>query len=154
MEALNLPNYTFRYKEDSGKKFIFDFVRQKFVALTPEEWVRQNFLRYLNEGLKYPSSLTGVEKAVKINGLNQRCDIVVYNRSGCAAMIVECKAPSVAIGPSTLEQAARYNVTLQVPFLVLTNGIQHYCIRTDVGNGESRLLKGFPSFDELQQVKV
>ncbi len=150
MEVLNLPAYSFRYKEETGKKFIFDFVRQKFVALTPEEWVRQNFLCYLTEGLKYPASLTGVEKAVKVNGLTQRCDIVVYNRSGCPAMIVECKAPSVTIGKVTLEQAARYNVTLRVPYLVLTNGKQHYCIYTDADTGQSKALNGLPSFADLQ----
>lgn len=150
METLNLPAFSFRYKEEKGKKFIFDLIRRKFVVLTPEEWVRQNFLRYIAEGLKYPSSLTGVEKMVLINGLKQRCDIVVYNRSGAPVMIVECKAPHVSIGNNVLDQAARYNISLRVPYLVLTNGMQHYCVHTDPASGQSHLMAGFPAYEALQ----
>ena len=149
MEKLNLPEYTFRYKEEKGKKFIFDEVRAKFVALTPEEWVRQNFLRFMEAHLHYPKALTGVEKMLKVNGLSQRCDILLYNRRGAPVLIVECKAPSVPVNTRTLSQAARYNTTLKVPFLVLTNGLTHYCIKTDVETGDHEALSGFPSFEEL-----
>lgn len=149
MEKLNLPQYTFRYKEESGKKFIFDEVRAKFVALTPEEWVRQNFLRFMAEQLKYPKALTGVEKMLKVNGLSQRCDVLLFNRQGVPVLIVECKAPSVPVDSKTLSQAARYNTTLKVPYLVLTNGVNHYCIKTDVETGDFEALSGFPSFHEL-----
>jgi hypothetical protein len=149
MEKLNLPEYTFRYKEEKGKKFIFDEVRAKFVALTPEEWVRQNFLRFMEAHLHYPKALTGVEKMLKVNGLSQRCDILLYNRRGVPVLIVECKAPSVPVNTRTLSQAARYNTTLKVPFLVLTNGLTHYCIKTDVETGDHEALSGFPSFEEL-----
>ena len=149
-ETLNLPVFTFRYKEEGAKKFIFDEVRGKFVALTPEEWVRQNFLKFMAQHLGYPSVLTGVEKLLKVNGLSQRCDILVFNRKGHSVLIVECKAPSVNIDVSTLSQAARYNTTLKVPYLVLTNGLKHYCIYTDTKTGQSSSQNGFPSFEKLQ----
>jgi hypothetical protein len=149
MEKLNLPEYIFRYKEEKGKKFIFDEVRGKYVVLTPEEWVRQNFLRFMADQLKYPTALTGVERMLKVNGLSQRCDILLYNRRGVPVLIVECKAPSVPVNLKTLNQAARYNTTLKVPYLVLTNGKTHYCIKTEVETGDFEALRGFPAFEEL-----
>lgn len=151
MKTLNLPPSTFRYKEEAGKKFIFDEVRGKYISLTPEEWVRQNFLHYMAKHLGYPRNLTGVEKMLKVNGLSQRCDIVLFNRKGHPVLIVECKAPSVEVDKSTLAQAARYNTALKVPFLILTNGMKHYCIYTDIKTGEFSAQNGFPSFDELQK---
>ncbi|SFE63652.1 type I restriction enzyme HsdR N-terminal domain-containing protein [Thermophagus xiamenensis] len=150
MEPLNLPHYNFRYKEIGGKMFIFDEVRQKFVSLTPEEWVRQHFLQFMKRNLNYPSNLTGVERKVNVNGLTQRCDIILYNRKGQPVMIVECKAPSVNIDETTLAQAARYNTTLGVPYLVLTNGLKHYCIRIENDKGRYSLERQFPTFDSLQ----
>ncbi|PWD99928.1 type I restriction enzyme HsdR N-terminal domain-containing protein [Marinilabilia rubra] len=150
MKTLNLPSFTFRYKDEAGKKFIFDVVRGKFVSLTPEEWVRQNFLHFMSQHLGYPSNLTGVEKMLKVNGLSQRCDVVLFNRKGHPVIIVECKAPSIEVDKTTLAQAARYNTTLKVPFLVLTNGLKHYCIFTDVKTGRHSAKNGFPSFEELQ----
>jgi len=150
MKPLNLPQGSFRYKEQDGKKFIYDEVRQKFVALTPEEWVRQNFLHFMSRFLGYPPSLTGVEKMVKVHGLTQRCDIVLYNRKGTPVMIVECKAPSVKIDENTLAQAARYNTALGVSYLVLTNGMKHYCIETRANDHSFAIKSQFPSFDELQ----
>jgi len=147
---LNLPECTFRYKEESGKKFIFDEVRGKYVALTPEEWVRQNFLHFMSHNLNYPTSLTGVEKMLKINQLSQRCDILLYNRKGRAVLIVECKAPSVKINQAAVNQAARYNTTLKVPYLILTNGLQHYCIHTNSETGSYSVEKDFPAFEALQ----
>ncbi|HKK67949.1 MAG TPA: type I restriction enzyme HsdR N-terminal domain-containing protein, partial [Bacteroidales bacterium] len=140
MKELNLPDFVFKYKEERNKKFIFDEVRGKYVALTPEEWVRQNFLRFMCEHLKYPATLTGVEKMLKVNGLSQRCDILLYNRQGRPVLIVECKAPSVTVDSKTMGQAARYNTTLKVPFLVLTNGLQHYCIKTNTETGDFEAL--------------
>jgi type I site-specific restriction endonuclease len=150
MQQLNLPEYSFRYKEENGKKFIFDEVRKKFVVLTPEEWVRQNFLQFMSRQLKYPPNLIGVEKTIKVHGLLQRCDIVLYNRKGVPAMIVECKAPSVKVDASTLFQAARYNTALEVPYLVLTNGLSHYCIFIDLKEGSHSVKSQFPDFEELQ----
>lgn len=150
MTALNLPNFSFRYKEEAGKKFIFDGVRRKFVVLTPEEWVRQNFIRYMHEYLQYPPGLTGVEKMVKVGGMAQRCDVVIYNRLGNPALIVECKAPSIEIDEAALAQAARYNTAVRVPYLVLTNGMKHFCVYTNPHTGDYSVLDSFPAFKDLQ----
>jgi hypothetical protein len=150
MTTLNLPAFSFRYKEYDGIKFIFDDIRRKFVVLTPEEWVRQNFLRYMADHLFYPAGLTGVEKMLKVNGLSQRCDIVLFNRAGLPVLMVECKAPSVPVGESVLRQAARYNTVLKVPYLLLTNGLRHYCIYTNTETGAFSAINKFPAFEELQ----
>ena len=150
MTTLNLPFFSFRYKEEAGKKFIFDGVRRKFVVLTPEEWVRQNFIRYLHEYLHYPPGLTGVEKMIKIAGMAQRCDVVMYNRRGDPALIVECKAPSVEVDEAVLAQAARYNTVVRVPYLVLTNGLKHFCVYTNPQSGDYSVLTSFPLFEDLE----
>ena len=125
---LNFPPFSFSLRDTGQSKQIFDFVRKRYVALTPEEWVRQNLLRFLTETYRYPASLMAVEKAVSVNGLTQRADVVVYNRDGQPWMIAECKAPSVPISRDTFYQAARYNISLRVPFFVMTNGNEHFCI--------------------------
>jgi type I site-specific restriction endonuclease len=96
------------------------------VALTPEEWVRQNFLLYLIEEKKMPRNLMRVEMSLKLNSMSKRCDIVVYSTTGEPLLAVECKAPSVAITQKVFEQIARYNLCLKVPYLAVTNGVQHY----------------------------
>lgn len=125
---LNFPAFSFSVRDAGQSKQIFDFVRKRYVALTPEEWVRQHLLRFLHETYRYPASLMAVEKAVNVNGLTQRADVVVYNREGKPWMIAECKAPSVALSRDTFYQAARYNLSLQVPFFLMTNGEDHFCI--------------------------
>ena len=141
---LNLPEFEFAIKTEGQSKQIFDPVRKRFVTLTPEEWVRQHFLRYMTDYRAYPASLLAVEKQVKVNNLNQRADIVVYNREGKPWIIVECKAPSVTINQDTFLQAARYNLSLNVPFFALTNGIEHFCL---FFNGEAfEFLNDLPDF--------
>jgi Type I restriction enzyme R protein N terminus (HSDR_N) len=141
---LNLPEFEFAIKTEGQSKQIFDPVRKRFVTLTPEEWVRQHFLRYMTDYRSYPGSLLAVEKQVKVNNLNQRADIVVYNREGKPWLIVECKAPSVNIDHDTFLQAARYNLSLNVPFFALTNGIEHFCL---FFNGEAfEFLNDLPDF--------
>lgn len=105
------------------------------VTLTPEEWVRQNFILYLSTNKGYPLSLMAVEANVNINGLSQRADIVVYNTRRLPALIVECKAPSVKITQSVFEQALRYNIKLQTSLVCVTNGLQHYCAKLHGGGG-------------------
>ncbi len=128
---LNLPVYDFRLRSVGQRKQIFDSLRKKFVPLTPEEWVRQHFVQFLVQEKKYPSSLMAIEKGLKVHVLKKRTDIVVYNRFGNPWMIVECKAPEVEISEDTLFQAARYNMTLNVNYIALTNGMEHYCCRID-----------------------
>ncbi len=107
------------------QELIFDGIRKKWVALTPEEWVRQNFLNYLIRVKKYPASLIAVEKEIKLGDLIKRFDIVVYNKNSKPWMIIECKEMNVPLDTSVLDQVLRYNITLQVPYLVITNG--NYC---------------------------
>ena len=127
MIKLNLPVYNFRIREQNSKQQIFDTNRKKFVALTPEEWVRQNFTRYLVEEKQYPVSLISIEKGLLVERRNKRTDIVIYNRSGNPLVIVECKAPEVKITPDVFDQIVRYNISLNANYLVVTNGIEHFC---------------------------
>jgi len=126
MVKLNLPEYLFRIREVDSKTQIFDDFRKKFVALTPEEWVRQNFLRYLVTEKKYPKSLISVEAGLKLFTLKKRTDIVVYDNRGKPVLIVECKAPDVKISNEVFDQVVRYNMALRVKYMVLTNGLNHF----------------------------
>ncbi len=109
-----------------GREEIFDPVRRKYVVLTPEERVRQQTLHYLIHEKHFPVSLIAVERALSVNGLTKRTDIVAYSSEGKPLLLVECKAPDVRIDQATFDQAFRYNINLRVPFLVITNGKQFY----------------------------
>ena len=126
MQDLNFPSYTFRLKNSENNTHIFDVIRKKFVVLQPEEWVRQHCVQYLIQEKNYPISLINVEKVVLINGLKKRYDIVVFNPDGSLALVVECKAPKVKITQAAFDQIARYNLTLKAPYLMVTNGLNHY----------------------------
>lgn len=149
MESLNLPTYSFNIKLKEQRKYIFDFIRKKYVLLTPEEWVRQNFLRFLVDEKKYPATLIAVEKEFKLNTLSKRSDAVVYNKSGIPVLIIECKAASVKIDQKVFDQIARYNIKLNVDFLVVTNGLDHYCCKIDFQNHTYSFLKGIPDFNQM-----
>ena len=138
------PAFEPRIIEKEGKKFIFDSIRKKYVALKPEEWVRQNFIDYMVRTMNYPAGLIGVEKCVVVNGLRQRADILLYNRRGKPVMIIECKAPHIEIGQETIEQAARYNLSLGVKYLSITNGVANYCVMLDKTGQNHKLLAEFP----------
>jgi len=146
MEKLNLPTYSFNIKLIEQRKYIFDFIRKKFVILTPEEWVRQNFLKYLVDEKNYPASLIAVEKEFKLNKLSKRSDAIVYNKSGNPILIVECKAASVNIDQKVFDQIARYNMKLNVEFLVVTNGLEHYCCKINYKTQKYAFLKDIPEF--------
>lgn len=149
MQQLNLPPARFRTRISQGKPQIFDDIRKKFVALTPEEWVRQNFVKYLQNHCGYTPSLMAIEMPVEVNGLKQRADVVVYNRTGRPAVIIECKAPSVAVNNQVFDQAARYNLKLNVGYLMVTNGLIHYCAKLDYANGTYTMLNTPPLFHEF-----
>ncbi len=121
MVKIEYPNSPFSITERDGKPSIFDLIRKRWLTLTPEEWVRQNFLQYLVENKQYPPSLIGVEKELQLNEIKKRCDIVVY-RNGAPWMLIECKEPSVMLSTATIDQLLRYNIALPVPYLVITNG--------------------------------
>ena len=131
MWQLNLPAYNFRIIKKNEKPFIFDDLRKKFVALTPEEWVRQHFIRFLINVKHSPASLIAIEKQLVINGLKKRCDAVVYSRNAEPLMIIEFKATTVSIAQQTFDQAAVYNSKLKVDYFIISNGLKHYCCRLD-----------------------
>jgi len=125
MIRIEYPSFPFRIREEEGKELIFDELRRLWVRLTPEEWVRQNFLQYLVQTMRYPASLIAVERELKLGELRKRFDVLVYNRQHMPWLMVECKAMEVNLDESVLQQVLRYNIAVPVPFLVVTNG--HYC---------------------------
>ena len=131
LPKLNLPNVVLKTKLVEATTQVFDVVRKKYFKLTAEEWVRQHFINYLNKDKNYPFGLMGVEQMIKYNNLKTRADIVLYNIDGIPNMIVECKAPNMNITQDTFDQIARYNFKLRVKYLVVTNGLQHFCCEMD-----------------------
>ena len=144
LPKLNLPNSELKIKLVEETTQVFDEVRKKYFKLTTEEWVRQNFIHYLNKEKKYPFGLMGVEKMVKYNSLKTRADIVIYNREGMPSVIVECKAPNVKITQDAFNQIAKYNYKLRVKYLVVTNGLQHFCCEMDYENNKIAFLADIP----------
>ncbi|RYY40969.1 MAG: type I restriction enzyme HsdR N-terminal domain-containing protein [Chitinophagaceae bacterium] len=122
MIEVRYPEPQFRYREEAGKRYVFDALRRMWLLLTPEEWVRQNFLNYLQRELHYPAAFIALEKVIRLNDLKKRFDILVYDRSHQPWMIVECKASEVPLAPHVLDQALRYNISVPVSFVVITNG--------------------------------
>ena len=149
MQKLNLPEYSFRIKTTEGKSFIFDSLRKKFVRLTPEEWVRQNFVQFLIAEKKYSVSLIAVEAGVNVNNNPQRADLVVFNRSGNPLLVAEFKAPEVKINQQTFDQIVRYNMELKVPFLIVSNGMQHFCCKIDYTDNSYAFLPEIPDFSGI-----
>ncbi len=146
MQKLNFPQYNFDLKSKENKTFIFDEIRKKYIVLTPEEWVRQHFIRFLREEKHYPISLIAVEKQLIINNLKKRFDILVFHSNGLPNIIVECKAPSVKITQETFDQIARYNLNLNADLLIVTNGLNHYFCKLDSENQQYIFLEDFPSY--------
>ena len=150
MQNLNFPTYSFRLKNSKNNTHIFDVIRKKFVVLQPEEWVRQHCVQYLIQEKNYPISLINVEKVIVINGLKKRYDIVVFNPDGSLALVVECKAPKVKITQAAFDQIARYNLALKAPYLMVTNGLNHYfcTMNHDLENFE--FLETIPNYNTKQ----
>ena len=146
MQQLNFFTYTFRFKNSENKVSIFDEIRKKFIILTPEEWVRQHVVRFLLEEKKYPKSLINVEKVLKVNGLRKRYDVVVFNSDGSIFILIECKAPDIKIVQATFDQIARYNMTLNAQFLMVTNGLNHYFCQMDFENEKYQFLHELPMY--------
>lgn len=137
----------FRFKVDQdGRTLIFDSVRNKFLVNTPEEWVRQNTVKYFNEELGYPKSLIALEKSFQLHRRIKRTDIVVHDQNGQPQILVECKRPSVKITQATFDQAFRYNIILKVPYLVITNGEELYCCH--VKGDQVTFIEDIPAFEK------
>mgnify|MGYP004702821079 CR=1 FL=1 len=149
MQKLNLPEYHFRTIQKQKVELIFDEFRRRWVVLTPEEWVRQNFLKYLQEVKGCPKPLMAIEKVVEINGLQQRFDLLVYDRKGKPLMVAEFKAPEVAINQAVFDQVIRYNNSLMAPYILVSNGMEHFVCRIDFKGGSTEYLKEIPIFNQL-----
>jgi hypothetical protein len=150
MEKLNLPEVNFNTQTNSkGKTEVFDIIRRKYISFTPEEYVRQSFIHFLVDHKNFPPSLMAVEKALKVNNMTKRTDIVQYNKMGKAIIIIECKAPHIKIDENTFSQAAMYNMKMKVDYLIMTNGINHYCGKIDYEKNSLVYLKDIPDFNSL-----
>jgi hypothetical protein len=150
LQKLNFPQYQFEVKREDDRLLILDKIRKKWVILTPEEWVRQHTIAFLVASKKYPAGLVGIEKAVKINNMNKRFDVVCFDQEAKPLLLVECKAPEVEITQETLDQALRYNSQLQVSYLLLTNGITHVIAYIDYVQKKLEYLNDIPSYETIK----
>ena len=146
---LNLPPYPFKITEQNGQYFLFDEIRKKTLLITPEEWVRQHFVQFLVAQKKYPKSLIQLEGGLKLHGMNQRSDILVYNPSAEKILLVECKAPIVKITQAVFDQIARYNIIHRVPLLAVTNGLEHFYCRINFKEKKYIFLEELPDYDQF-----
>ena len=149
MKELNLPEYSFKITGEPGNEMIFDRVRRKYVRLTPEEWVRQNFVQYLIQKGNYPSGLMIIEAAIKLFKTKKRVDILIHDRTARPVMMVECKADDVELDENVIEQIATYNMQFKVPYLIVTNGMMNIAVKfnDDYSAWEQRDM--IPMFEEL-----
>ncbi|WP_443938342.1 type I restriction enzyme HsdR N-terminal domain-containing protein [Pedobacter sp. MW01-1-1] len=143
---LNLPPYPFKLTQKEEVYFIFDEIRKKHLVLTPEEWVRQHFIQYLVTEKKFPKTLIQLEGGLKLNELQKRSDILVYNTAAEKLVLIECKAPKVKINQTVFDQALRYNSIHQAPWIVLTNGVQHVYAKIDCNNGRFQFVEELPEY--------
>ncbi len=149
MQKLNLPEYDFHIEERDGKPCIFDQFRKKYLVLTPEENVRQHFSRYLIEEKGYPAGYLMTEYAVKVNRMSRRCDIIVFNKDLTYLALVECKAPEVKITQDVFDQVARYNLAFRVSYMMITNGLNHYCCKIDFTDRSVSFLNEIPEYSSI-----
>lgn len=126
MISIQFPQPQFRIKNERDKEFIFDKLRKKWLLLTPEEWVRQNFIQYLIEVKKYPASLIAIEKEMQLGELKKRFDVLIYNKDHKPWMMIECKGAEIKLTDATLQQLLRYNISIPVEFMIITNGNNTY----------------------------
>lgn len=148
-KKLNLPEYSFKIKSEGQRKYIFDNIRKRYVVLTPEEWVRQNLTTYLVEEKNYPASLIAVEMSLKINRMERRADIVLFSKLGNPLIIIECKAPGIKISQMVFDQVALYNMDMKVEYLIVSNGLVHYCAKLYHNERRWEFLKQIPDYSSL-----
>ena len=146
MLKLSFPNYEFRLKKIDEKRFIFDEIRKKYIELTAEEWVTQNCIKFLINEKKYKSQLIAVEKKIILNNLTKRFDIIAYDNNGDPNLLVECKAPNIAIRQETFDQILSYNRVINSKYLMITNGIIHYYCKIDNIDNKINFLKDIPNY--------
>lgn len=149
LTTLNLPTFEPRL---NNKQQIFDPIRKKWVALTPEEYIRQAFLAFLIEHRAYPKTLIKVEESITAFGKVKRCDAVIYNNEIEARAIVECKKPEVKLDSKVFEQIAIYNSTVKAPFLIVTNGMEHYCHKFNFKSNKAEFLNDIPNYNQIVNI--
>jgi hypothetical protein len=149
LKELNLPPYSFKITGDDKSEMIFDPLRKKYVRLTPEEWVRQNFLQYLIQQGKYSPGLIGVEVMFHFNKLKRRVDILIHDRTGKPVMIVECKSPDIQIDDKVFDQIVCYNMEYKVPYIIVTNGLVHYICKINHEDKSYEFLNVIPLFEDI-----
>ena len=149
MKELNLPAYDVKIRGTREKPEIFDFLRRRYVALTPEEWVRQHFTHWLVDHKGYPKGLLANEVALKKKEKTVRCDSIVYGNDQRPLMIIEYKAPTISLSQRVFTQISAYNLLLHVDYLVVSNGLQHYCLRMDYEHLTYQFLTNIPLYTEL-----
>lgn len=149
MIQLNLPPFPARLEQRQGKPYIWDEWRNKMVRLTPEEWVRQHLMHYLVEHLGYPKQLLGTEVGLKVGTMSKRADALLYDRQLRPQMLIECKAPEVRLSDEVLMQAIRYNMALSVPYLLLSNGLEHVVYHIDYTEQSYHNLSEIPNYRQL-----
>ena len=146
---LDLPHKKMQMRIQDGKKEVLDILRKKWVVLTPEEEVRQRFVHYLMDEKKFPAGLLAIEYSLKVNSLSRRADLVAFNSFGHPILMVECKAPSVKITQNVFDQIARYNLSMKVDYLILTNGLEHFCCQMDFKKQQYYFLEEIPDYHKI-----
>lgn len=149
MIPINLPPFDIKLQGDAAHPRIFDILRRRYVALTPEEWVRQHFVHYLVDHLGYPSTLLANEVNLQIGQKHLRADSVLYDRQLRPRLIVEYKAPSVAITQKVFDQITAYNLLLHVDYLIVSNGLNHYCLKLDKTAKKYLFIDHIPRYEEI-----
>jgi len=150
MKKLNLPSFQTKIRNRNSKAEIFDEFRKKFVSLTPEEWVRQNFAHFMVNQKHYPKGLLAIEYSFKLHARLKRADILAFDTKGKPLLIVECKSIDVSIDQKVFDQIARYNMAFKVKYLVVTNGIDHYACKLDYETMNYQFIQEIPSFESLR----
>lgn len=149
---LNMPHYPFKLIRDGERLLIYDELRKKNLILSPEEWVRQHWIQYLVLEKNFPKSLIQAEGGLMLNSLSKRTDLVAFNRLGNRILIAEFKAPHIKISQNTFDQIARYNIVHKVPYLLVSNGLQHYYCFVDFKTTQYQFLADLPDFEEMMKV--
>jgi predicted type IV restriction endonuclease len=152
MEQLALPPIAARLRRSPSAVEIYDRLRCRYVALTPEEWVRQHFVGYLIDHKGYPAGLMANEVSLKLNGTSRRCDTLVVDRHGDPLVIVEYKAPGVRVTQRVFDQIVRYNMVLRARVLIVSNGLRHYCCEVDYEANSFKFLPEVPAYDSIVNV--
>lgn len=149
LPKLNLPRFDFKFKSDENIAKIYDEIRKDYFIITPEEWVRQNFVKHLIQNFSYPIGRIAVEKQIKVNNNLKRFDVLVYDKKLHPLLLVECKAPEVLINQTAFSQAGVYNIQLRAKYIIVTNGMNHYAAEIDFKNKKYTFLKELPNYNDI-----